>query len=191
MPTFTLDSSCIEAIDEGRAEVKFIRTLADAHIAGKAKVAVVALSAAEKRQAGFYFDDFDAFRYHLAAVDLARLDILKPMVCFDISFPDWCIEPDTGMAALQKQIHDILFPQSEFEWPDYADANGFDPDSLSPYGDWRRQKCAILEMGAHISSKRDVFVTADAEFHKPAKAAALLKLGAGRIERPAQAVSLV
>src|SRR5258707_6642611 len=31
MRTFTLDSSCIDAINEGRAEVKFIRMLADAH----------------------------------------------------------------------------------------------------------------------------------------------------------------
>jgi hypothetical protein len=191
MRTFTLDSSCIEAINEGWAEVKFIRMLADAHSAGKAKVAVVALSAAEKRHVGSYFDDFDAFRDHLAAVDLARLEILKPMSYFDISFSDWCIEPDEAMQALEKQVHDILFPESEFDWQDYADANGLDPDSLSPQGDWRRYKCAILEMCAHISSKRDVFVTADDEFHKPAKKAALITLGAGRIERPAEALSLV
>jgi len=191
MRTFTLDSSCIEAINEGRAEVKFIRMLADAHTAGKAKVAVVALSAAEKRQVGSYFDDLDAFRDHLAAVDLAHLEILKPMACFDISFPGWCIEPDDTVTTFEKKIHDILFPQSEFDWPDFADAHGFDPDSLSPQGDWRRYKCAVLEMGAHISNKRDVFVSADDEFHKPAKKAALLTLGAGRIERPAEALSLV
>src|SRR5262245_57262109 len=149
MRTFTLVSSCIEAINEGRAEVKFIRMLADAHTAGKAKVAVVALSAAEKRQAGSYFDDVDAFRDHLAAVDLARLEILKPMACFDISFPDYSIKADDAAATLEKQIHDILFPQSEFDWPDYADANGLDPDSLSPHGDWRRYKYAVLEMWAH------------------------------------------
>ena len=191
MRTFTLDSSCIDAINEGRAEVKFIRALADAHTAGKAKVAVVALSVAEKHQFGSYFDDFDAFRDHLAALDLARLEILKPMACFDISFPDWCIEPDDAMAALQKQIHDILFPQFEFDWQDYADANDLDPDSLSPYGDWRRHKCAVLEMWSHIHNRRDVFVTADDEFHKPAKKAALLTLGAGHIERPAEAVAAI
>jgi hypothetical protein len=189
MRTFTLDSSCIDAINEGRAEVKFIRMLADAHAAGKANVALVALSAAEKRQFGSYFDDFDAFRDHLAALDLGRSEILKPMDYFDISFPDWCIEADDAMAALEKKIHDILFPQSEFDWQDYADANDLDPDSLSPYGDWRRHKCAVLEMWSHIHNKRDVFVTADDEFHKPAKKAALLTLGAGHIERPAEAVS--
>lgn len=191
MRTFTLDSSCIDAINEGRADVKFIRMLAEAHTAGKANVALVAVSAAEKRQFGSYFDDFDAFRDHLAAIDLARLEILKPIACFDISFPDWCIEADEAGAVLEKKIHDILFPQSEFDWQDYADAKGLDPDSVSPQGDWRRYKCAVLEMRAHISSKRDVFVTADDEFHKPAKKAALFALGAGQIERPAQAVLLL
>ena len=95
------------------------------------------------------------------------------------------------MAALEKQIHDVLFPQSEFAWQDYADAHDLDPDSLSPRGDWRRQKCAVQEMWIHIRDKRDVFVTADDEFHKPAKKDALFALGAGQIERPAQAVSLL
>src|SRR3954447_16197781 len=104
MRTFTLDSSCIDAINEGRAEVKFLRMLADAHTAGKAKVAVVALSAAEKHQFGSYFDDFDAFRDHLAALDLAHLEVLKPMAYFDISFPDWCIAADDAMQALEEQI---------------------------------------------------------------------------------------
>ncbi len=191
MRTFTLDSSCIDAIDEGRAEVKFIRALADAHTAGKAKVALVALSVAEKHQFGSYFDDFDAFRDHLAALDLAHLDVLKPMAYFDISFPDWCIETDNATQAIEKKIHDILFPQSQYTWQDYADANGLDPDSLSPPGDWRRHKCAVLEMSAHISSKRDVFVTADDDFHKPATKSALIGLGAGHIERPQQAVALI
>jgi hypothetical protein len=191
MRTFTLDSSCIDAINEGRAEVKFIRALAEAHTAGKANVALVALSVAAKHQFGSYFDDFDAFRDHLAALDLARLDILKPLACFDISFPDWYIEPDDAMAALEKQIHEILFPQSEFDWQDYADANDLDPDSLSPYGDWRRHKCAVLGMWSHIHNKRDVFVTVDEELHKPAKTSALVALGAGRIERPQQAVVVI
>jgi hypothetical protein len=190
MRTFTLDSRCIDAIDEGRAEVKFIRTLADAHTAGKANVAVVALSAAGKHQAGSYFDDLDAFRDHLAAIDLAHLEILKPMPYFDISFPDWCIEADDAMAALEKRIHDILFPQSQFTWEDYCEENGLDP-SFSPRGDWRKFKCDVQSMWAHIHDKRDVFVTADDNFHRPANKSALIGLGAEHIEQPQQAVAMI
>jgi len=190
MRTFTLDSSCIDAIDEGRAEVQFIRMLAEAHTAGKAKVAVIALSAAEKHQFGSYFDDFDAFRDHLAALDLAHLEILKPMPYFDISFPDWCIEADETMQALEKQIHDILFPQSEFTWEDYCEERGIDP-SFSPRGDWRKFKCNVQSLWAHIQNKRDVFVSAEDNFYKPDKTSTLVALGAGRIERPQQAVALI
>jgi hypothetical protein len=190
MRTFTFDISCIDAIDEGRAEVQFIRMLADAHTAGKANVALVALSVAGKHQAGSYFDDFDAFRDHLAALDLAHLEILKPMACFDISFPDWCIEADDAMAALEKQIHDILFPQSEFTWGDYCEENGMDP-SFSPRDDWRRFKCDVQSMWAHIQNKRDVFVTIDDNFNKPGTKSALIGLGAGHIEHPQQAVAMI
>jgi len=191
MWTFTLDSHCITSIDEGGQNAAFVRRLLDAHAAGKAQVAVVAISAAEKQRAGSYLDNFDAFRDRLAALGLAHLEILKPVACFDISFPGWSIAADEAMAALEKQIHDILFPQSEFAWQDYADANGLDPDSLFPQGDWRSRKCTVLEMWAHIHSKRDVFVTAVDEFYKPARKDALAALGAGQIERPAQAVVLL
>ena len=190
MSTFTLDSSCIAAIDEGRAEVQFIRELAEAHSAGKAKVAVVALSAAEKHQFGSYFDDLDAFRDHLAALDLAQLEILKPMAYFDISFPDWSAEPDEPMQVLETKIHHILFPQSEFTWEDYCEEHGIDP-SFSPRGDWRKFKCNLQSLWAHIHDKRDVFVTIDENFHKAAIKPALISLGAGQIEHPKQAVALV
>ena len=190
MRTFTLDSSCIDAINEGRAEVKFIRMLAEAHAAGKAKVALVALSAAEKHQLGSYFDDFAAFRAHLAALDLARLEILKPMACFDISFPDWCTEADDAMKLLEQHIHDVLFPQSQFTWEDYCEEHGIDP-SFSPRGDWRKSKCAVQSMWAHIQNGRDVFVTIEDNFHKPAAKAALIGLGAGQIEYPQEAVAMI
>jgi len=191
MWTFTLDSHCISSIDVGSGDAALVRRLTDAHAAGKARVAVVALSAADKRQMGSYLDNFDSFRDRLAMLGLAHLEILKPMACFDISFPGWSIEADDAMAALEKQIHDILFPQSAFTWQDFADANDLDSDSLSPYGDWRSHKCAIQEIWTHIHNTRDVFVTANDEFHKLTKKAALAALGAAQIERPAQAVLLL
>jgi hypothetical protein len=190
MRTFTLDSSCIDAINEGRAEVKFIRMLADGHTTGKVNVALVALSVAGKHQAGSYFDDFDAFRAHLAAVDLAHLEILKPMSYFDISFSDWGIDADDATQALEKQIHNILFSQSQFTWEDYCEEHGIDP-LFSPRGDWRQFKCDVQSIWAHIHNKRDVFVTIDDNFHMPGNKSALIGLGAGHIEHPQQAVAMI
>jgi hypothetical protein len=149
MRTFTLDSSCIDAINEGRAEVKFIRALADAHTAGKAKVAVVALSVAEKHQFGSYFDDFDAFL--TTGRSIWRLGSSTRL--FRHLIPGWCIEPDDAMAALQKQIR-YSISAIQFDWQDYADANDLDPDSLSPYGDWRRHKCTVWRCGPRHNGGR-------------------------------------
>src|SRR5262245_15339769 len=177
MWTFTLDSNCINSIDEGGQDASLVRRLADAHAAGKAQVAVVALSAADRHHVGSYLDNLEAFRDRLAALDLAHLEILKPMAYFDISFLGWCGEADGATAPLVQQIYDLLLQQSEFSWQDFADTNALDPDSLSPYGDWRSRKCAVQEIWTHIHNKRDVFVTANDEFHKPVKKAALLPLG--------------
>ena len=190
MRTFTLHTDCIVAVDESSSDAAFVRTLADAHKAGKAHVAVVPLSPAERQKSGSYLDDFDAFRDRLAVLDLAHLEILKPLAYFDISFPDRSIAADDAMEAFEKQIHDILFPECEFTWEDYCDENGIDP-SLTPHGRWRECKCGVLLMWAHIHDKRDVFVTADDNFHNPAKREALVALGAGQIERPEQAVALI
>jgi len=190
MRTFTLDTNCIIAIDEGRPEASLVRTLADAHAAGKAQVAVVAVSRADKRQIGSYLDNFDAFRDRLALVDLGHLDILKPMGYFDISFSDWCIPKDDAMEAFERQIHAILFPQCEFTWQDYCEVNDIDP-ALAPHGHWRHCKCDVQLMWAHIHNKRDVFVTAEDNFHMSDKPSALLALGAGHIERPQRAVALI
>jgi len=46
-------------------------------------------------------------------------------------------------------------------------------------------------MWSHIHHKRKVFVTSDRNFHKADKKAALIALGAGRIEDPESALSLL
>jgi len=56
---FTLDTNCLIAIDEGRPAATAVRALADAHLAGTAHVAVVAMSASEKQQHGSYLRNFD------------------------------------------------------------------------------------------------------------------------------------
>jgi hypothetical protein len=66
--SFTLDTNCLIAIDEGRPEAGAIRTLAHAHSLGKADVAVVAISASEKQKSGHYIQNFTEFRDRLASL---------------------------------------------------------------------------------------------------------------------------
>jgi|GEM_PF-7010376 len=86
MRTFTLDTNCLIAIEKCEPEAAEVRALADAHAAGKANVAVVAMSASEKQQDGVYIKNFEEFRERLVGLDLAHLDILKPMAYWNIGF---------------------------------------------------------------------------------------------------------
>jgi hypothetical protein len=194
MRTFTLDTNCLVAIDEGRPEAAHVRTLADAHAAGKVHVAVVAMSASEKQKDGRYIKNFEEYCERLAALGLAHLDILKPMAYWDICFWDWCLWSGPDMQSLEKQIHTILFPAVEFSWQDHCRANGLDPATSSPsreYHKWRNCKCDVRAIWSHIHGKRDVFVTSDGKFFAATKRSALISLGAKGIECPEDAISLL
>jgi hypothetical protein len=188
--SFTLDTNCIIAIADSRPEAVPVRALADAHVEGRADVAIVAMSASEKQQRGTYIQDFTEFQKRMAALGLSHLTVLPPMLYFDITFWNWAVWSDDAMQALEKQIHGTLFPNVEFLWQDYCRANWLDPAS-TPSGRWRNCKCDVLGIWSHIHTNRDVFVTSDGNFHVAAKKAALVSLGAKRIEYPNDAVSLL
>jgi hypothetical protein len=184
--SFTLDTNCLIAIDEGRPEAGAIRTLAHAHSLGKADVA--AISASEKQKSGHYIKNFTEFRDRLASLGPNHLRIIRPMAYFDISFWDYCLLSDDLMIALERQIHVSLFPNVEFSWQDYCRTNGIDPIPMSPNGKWRNCKCDVQAVWSHIQARRDVFVMNDGNLHSAGKKAALITLGAKQIEYPEQAV---
>ena len=82
--TFTLDTNCIIDIAENRPAAGAVRTLADAH-AGRADVAVVAMSASEKQQGGHYIRNFAVFRDRLVSLGLGHLNVILPMGYWGIS----------------------------------------------------------------------------------------------------------
>jgi hypothetical protein len=83
MRSFTLDTNCLIAIDEARPDARAVRVLADAHAAGKAEVAAVAISASEKQSGGGSSENFVEFRRCMEALGLAHLDALPPMAYHD------------------------------------------------------------------------------------------------------------
>jgi hypothetical protein len=187
---FTLDTNCLIAIDEGRSAAAAVRTLADSHTEGLADVAVVAMSASENQQGGYRLRNFSGFQSRLTALGLNHLNIVLPMAYFDISFLDHCLLTDGSMLALERKIHSILFPSVQFLWQDHWRDMAINPPPELPDRKWRNCKCDVQAVWSHIYSGRDVFVTSDKNFHKDDKKAALVALGAGRIEYPEAAVSL-
>ncbi len=187
---FTLDTNCWIAVENGDPEALHVRALADAHTAGTAHVALVGISASEKQKGGHYVKNVKEFLDRQNSLGLAHLNILKPMAYFDITFWDWCLLTGPEMEALEKKVHDILFPNIEFKWCDYCAVNNLDPN-IFPSGKWRNCKCDVQAMWCHIHNKREVFVTTDKNFHTAAKKPTLLALGAGQILCPEDAAALL
>jgi hypothetical protein len=188
--TFTLDTNCIIDVAENRPAAGAVRALADAHAAGRADVAVIAMSASERQRGGHYIQDFTDFRNRLVSLGLGHLNVILPMMYWDISFWDHCLWTDDAMVKREHEIHLILFPTVQFLWEDYCRANSIDLPNNSPTGKWRNCKCDVQAIWSHIHHKREVFVTSDGNFHKADKKAALIALGAGRVEHPEGALSL-
>jgi hypothetical protein len=159
-----------------------VRMLADAHAAGRADVAVIAMSASENQKNGKLLHDFEEFQRYLATLNLTHLNIVMPMMYWDISFWDHAFWTDDAMLDLEHQIHSILFPKARFLWEDYCRENSVDPTSNPTVGRWRNHKCDVQAIWSHIHGQRQVFVTTDRNFHR--KKASLISLGAGRIEYP-------
>src|ERR1700730_2763665 len=168
--TFTLDTNCIIDVAENQPAAWAGRTLADAH-AGRADVAVIAMSASEKQQGGHYIRNFAEFRDSLVSLGLGHLNVILPMGYWGISFWGQCLWPSDATKKLEHKIHLILFPAVQFLWEDYCRANGIDPQSNLSTGYWRNRKCDVQAIWSHIYHKRDVFVTSDGKFHKARKKA--------------------
>jgi hypothetical protein len=117
MVSFTLDTNCIIAVDEGRPEAASIRRLAKAHARSEADVAIVAIMASEKQRHGGWLENFVNFQDRLARLSLAHLGLCNPMLYFG-----HCFWSDKKQQALEQKIHEILFPRIERSLSDFCEA---------------------------------------------------------------------
>jgi hypothetical protein len=191
MHKFSLDTNCVIAVEECREEASAIRRLSDAHAAGNADVAVIAMSASENQKPGHTVKNFSEFKERLTALGLDHLNIVLPMGYWGISFWDYALWTDEAMVNLEREIHSILCPTVQFFWADYCRDHNIIPPPESSFGKWRNWKCDVQAMWSHIHHKRDVFVTSDSNFHKNTVRAGLVALGANAIEYPKGAAALL
>ena len=89
---------------------------------------------------------------------------------------------------LERDIHNVLFPNIKFMWVNYAKAHGLAADSSDKI--WRNAKCDVLTLWCHIKHGGGVFVTSDINFHATAKLEKLKALGVGTIAYPKDALRL-
>jgi len=191
MTSFTLDTNCLLAVDELRPEAEDVRGLVTAHAEGMASVGLVAISASERQKSGQGLESFDEFKSRVANLGFGHLELLKPMMYWDVTFWDYCLWVDEAMQDVEQKIHQILFPNIEFLWSDYCAARGLDRNNMAFDKKWRNAKCDVQAYWIHVHFKREVFVTSDRNFHAATKKAALLALFGGSIETPHSATAML
>lgn len=191
MLTFTLDTNCVIALDEGRPEANAISAVADAHAAGTANVGLVAISASEGQRDGEPLENFALFQKRIVSLGLAHLEFLKPMCYWDVTFWDASLWVEPDMLELETTIQDILFPNIPVSWPEYCRGLGLDPKTNTNDRKWKNAKCDVQAFWCHSFRRRDVFVTTDGNFHAVSRKARLIALTNGRIELPEAAADLL
>lgn len=190
MLTFTVDTNCIIDVEEDREDTLNIRALSDAHGDGRASVAVCAMSASENQKGAPPLTNYQEFKERLDRLGLAHLDVILPMAYLGVAFWDHALFAGEDELKVEERIHNVLFPNVEFAWADYATARGLPVDGDLDK-DWRNKKCDVQMMWAHINSKRDVFVTNDMNFHRPQVLAALSSLGLTAVVTPREAAAML
>jgi len=190
--SFTLDTHYVTSPEGLVKEDEAIRALAAAHENGRADVALVALAIAASHLPGSpLIEDFTAFGEALERHGLVRALLLPPMAYFDIAFTEWNLLPTEEMEDIEHEIHSILYPSIQYSWRDYRKAHQIEETAPAKDSPWRRAKCDVQMMLAHIEAGRDVFVTSNEIFHREIKKRQLIALGARAIAYPADAVRMI
>jgi hypothetical protein len=180
----TLDTNGIIDLEENRPSAAAIRQLIAAHNNGKITLCVSAIAASERYRDGQGEPNFGLFEQKLGEVGLVGVELLNPPGIWGVTFWDHCVWAD-HMQPMEGQIRQLLFPTLNVENI---------PGELDEQRKRRERKalnaaCDILGMWCHITYHGSVFVTRDGNFHRKAKKAGLLQLGAGQILNPEDVVS--
>ena len=157
----TLDTNCIIALENGEAAATEIRQLVQHAQAGKVELAILGISASENQKAFYLGQDFTGFQNRVSALGLGKLEILKPIAIWDVTFWDWCICPADEDVKLLNDLQLVIFPKSEPNWAKRASANGIDvnDNSNKESKKWKNELCDAQIAWATIYNKYDALVT--------------------------------
>ncbi|MBN9031202.1 MAG: hypothetical protein J0I23_15480, partial [Rhizobiales bacterium] len=101
MIKFTLDTNCLIAVEDGRAERSSVLSLIDAQRQEAADLAMVASSAAERQIGGGALENIEEFRKRMETLGFGGIELLKPIAVWNLSYWDFAIYPSDEAADLQ------------------------------------------------------------------------------------------
>ena len=188
MLRITFDTNCVIDIEESHSTAETLRRLIELATTNSITLCVPAIMASERAKNGVLAPSFAAFKIRLEAVGLEAAEILLPLGYWDITFFDYCLWPESDNKSLEPRIHDVLFPDIPFSWPDYCTKYQLAADASFMRTGWLNAKCDVLALWSHIYHDGDVFVTSDRNFHKMSKRPRLKALGANSILYPSDAL---
>lgn len=187
-----IDTNVLIDLEQDAERSRVLCTLVSSQPPPGVSICVPAIIASERGRGGVLIDHFDQFQSRLDALGLGGVELLHPMLYLDVSFLDQALLCDRTMGTLERKIHDVLFPELEFEYSKYCADLGIDPTAKPTARRWRNAKCDVQIAWSHVWHKTDMLVSSDSNFHKPTKKAELEKLADGRpIVMPSDLPSLL
>lgn len=168
MKSYTFDTNCIIDMAQNTPPARFILDIIRAHRDGQVSAAFVAVSASERQRSDCFLPTYEHFLGRLRALGVADIPQIKGMAYWDISYWDHALSPSENDKLRERHIHDVLFPNIEFNFADFIRTVGIDStDTLSRKArKWRNAWCDRQMIWAHDFHSRDVFVTSDQNFKK-------------------------
>ncbi len=188
----TLDHNCIIALEMNEPDAQYIRDLIDMHNRNKIQVRVAAIGASEMLPGKKYPSHFSDYDNRIAALGLKQVEKLSPVGKWDMTYWDQSVYGDQRTEALERRIHDILFPDIEFDYQAFCKIHSLSPLASDQLNEtWRNAKCDVLGLWSHINYGGDIFITSDRNFHKQSKKPRLIALGAKNIMTPQEAATVI
>ena len=146
----TLDTNCIIALEENRPEAQDLRRIVHSATEQKLRLRVVAISASERQPDGEYSESFRDFKAKIAVVGLEDVEILLPPCIWGVTYWDDCIWGSEQFTEEAERIHEILFPNSPFEYEDYCRHFGLDLAAPSADRKWQNHVIDTWALWTHL-----------------------------------------
>ena len=179
----TLDTNSLYELESSAGE-RALRQLVALGKEGGIVMQIPAIAASEKQRDGRHLGDFAVFRERVDHLGLDGVELLRPLAYIGMCYIGWAVIIGPESRAVERRIHEILFPQIAFEASKHCER-----DDVRSRERWRNAKCDVLAMWCHINYGGEVFVTRDRNFFKLSKRSQLEALGAGSIATPEQALT--
>ncbi len=188
---FALDTNCIIELDEQRVQANELRHLSELAKVKQIYLSILGISASENQKGGGSLSNFSDFTKRLTTLDLAHLEVLKPIGFYDITYWDWSIEAQEAELNLLDEIWKTMFPKINRDWKYFAEINNVALDDLSTkvFRSWKNAMCDAQIAWATIKYEHYALITLNTkDFQK--NQSALRKLGLKNILTPKEALSI-